>query len=100
MAFPSKKELERVRKKLAKAEPTYALPLNATQVEKLKFLLCREMISYLLSKKITQNKFAERLDIDPARVSEIVKYKIDLFTVDRLLTLVEKLNPTIKITMA
>lgn len=100
MAFPNKKELERVRRKLEKVEPTYALPENANQVQKLKYLLCREIVGYLLFKNFTQIELAERLNIDPARISEIVKYKIHLFTVDKLLSLVEKLNPSIKITVA
>jgi hypothetical protein len=40
------------------------------------------------------------LGIEPARLNEIVKYRIDLFTVDRLLGYVELLDPDIKVTVA
>ena len=35
----------------------------------------------------------------PHRLNEIVKYRIDLFTVDRLLDYVERLNPKLKLTV-
>jgi len=100
MGFPSKKELEQVRKRLEKIEPVRILPKSASKVDKLKFSLCKEMIIYLRAHNITQVELARILEIDQARVSEIVKYKIDLFTVDRLLSLVEKINPDIKVVVA
>ncbi|OFZ24509.1 MAG: hypothetical protein A2381_05465 [Bdellovibrionales bacterium RIFOXYB1_FULL_37_110] len=100
MSFPNKKELDQMRKKLENAEPVRLLPKDASNVDKLKFSLCKEIIIYLKIHKTTQVELANILEIDPARLSEIVKYKIDLFTVDRLLSLVEKLNPSIKVTVA
>lgn len=100
MSFPNKKELERARKKLANIEPVKSLSKNASQVDKLKFSLCKEFIIYIKVNQISQIDLAKELEIDPARVSEIVKYKIDLFTVDRLLCLLEKLRPSIKVTVA
>ncbi len=50
--------------------------------------------------EITQKELAEKLEIEPARLNEIVKYRIDLFTVDRLLGYAELLNPKIKVTVA
>ncbi|OFZ63222.1 MAG: hypothetical protein A2328_05510, partial [Bdellovibrionales bacterium RIFOXYB2_FULL_36_6] len=85
MSFLNKKELDQMRKKLEKAEPVRLLTKDASNVDKLKFSLCKEIIIYLKIHKITQVELANILEIDPARLSEIVKYKIDLFTVDRLL---------------
>jgi predicted XRE-type DNA-binding protein len=50
--------------------------------------------------KISQKELAEKLGIEPARLNEIVKYRIDLFTVDRLLDYVELLDPDITVTVA
>ncbi len=100
MSFPSKKEADRVRAKLAKVDAVRVLPDNASSVDKLKFSLCKVFVSYLRTSKTTQADLAKMLDVDPARISEIVKYKIDLFTVDRLLSLAEKLNPKLKIKVA
>lgn len=100
MGFPSEKELERVRNKLSKIEPIKLLPKSASQVDKLKFSLCKEFILHIKSHNQTQAELAISLGVDAARLSEIVKYKIDLFTVDRLLNLLEKLRPSIEVTVA
>lgn len=100
MSFPSKKELERVKKKLKTVEPTRVLSSSASVADKLKFALCKEFVVYLRTHKVTQLELAKELGVDPARISEIVKYKIDLFTADRLLELLEQLNPKIKVTVA
>ncbi|MBT4760755.1 MAG: XRE family transcriptional regulator [Bdellovibrionaceae bacterium] len=99
MAFPSQKEVERIRKKLAKVEPTMPMPKNATKAEKLKYELCRQFVKYLVKTKLSQKELAEEIDIPPARLNEIVKYKIDLFTVDRLIDYAERLRPNLKITL-
>lgn len=99
MAFPNKKELNRARQKLTKVEPTRLLPPDASSADKLKFDLCKQFIVYLRTHDITQKELAERLGIEPARVNEIVKYKIELFTVDRLMTYLELLNPKLKVTV-
>lgn len=99
MGFPDEKELARARKKLAKAEPTRVLPKNASKSDKLKYELCRQFVKYLLKTEMTQKELAEEIGIEPARMNEIVKYKIDLFTVDRLLGYTERLKPNLKITV-
>jgi predicted XRE-type DNA-binding protein len=100
MAFPNKKELDRVRKKLAKVEPTRALPPNASSADKLKFELCKQFVIYLRNHEMTQKELANQLGIEPARLNEIVKYRIDLFAVDRLLDYLERLRPNLKVTVA
>lgn len=100
MSFPSKKELERVKKKLKNVEPTQVLSSSASVADQLKFALCKEFVVYLRTHKMTQLELAQELGVDPARISEIVKYKINLFTADRLLELLEQLNPKIKVTVA
>ena len=100
MSFPNSKELSRVRKKMKKIEPTQTLKSSASAVDQLKYALCKELIIYIRTQKISQQDLAAEVGIDPARISEIVKYKIDLFTVDRLLGILEQLNPRIKVTVA
>ena len=100
MPFPNKKELDRARKKLAKVEPTHTLPPDASSADKLKFDLCRKFVVYLREHEITQKELAEQLKIEPARINEIVKYKIDLFTADRLMDYLEILDPKLKVIVA
>lgn len=99
MGFPDEKELSRVRKKLSKIEPTRSLPKDASKSDKLKYELCRQFVKYLLKHEMTQKELAKEIDIQPARMNEIVKYRIDLFTVDRLLDYAERLRPNLKITV-
>lgn len=99
MGFPDEKELSRVRKKLSKVEPTRSLPKDASKSDKLKYELCRQFVKYLMKHELTQKELAEEIDIQPARMNEIVKYRIDLFTVDRLLDYAERLRPNLKITV-
>ncbi len=100
MGYPSEKEILKVRKKLEKVEPTRVLPKNASQADQLKFELCRIFVRYLLEHEITQKELAEQIEVEPARLNEIVKYRIDLFTVDRLLAYIERLEPNIKVTVS
>lgn len=89
-----------MRDKLDKAEPTRALPENATTAQRVKYKICEKFVSYILDHNISQAELARRLEIDRARVNEIVKYKIDLFTIDKLVELAEKLDPNFDIQVA
>ena len=100
MGFPNNKELEKIRKKMERVEPVRLLPSGASKADKLKFELCKQFVTYLQDEGISQSALAKELGIEPARLNEIVKYRIDLFTVDRLLDYVEMLNPKLKVTVA
>lgn len=92
--------MSKAKKTTAKKKATKAPSKSSSQVDKLKFALCQEFMNILTKKKINQAELATALEIDPARVSEIFKNKIALFTVDRLLALLEKVNPSVKINIA
>jgi len=92
MGFPSEKELKSVRSKLAKAEPSRTLPKNASKADYVKHKLCEKFVIYLIEHKMSQVALAKKLKVDPSRINEIVKYRIDLFTVDKLLDLAERLH--------
>ncbi len=100
MGFPNSKELEKVRKKLEKVKPVRLLAAGASKADKLKFELCKQFVTYLQEEGVSQSALAKELEIEPARLNEIVKYRIELFTVDRLLDYVEMLNPKLKVTVA
>ena len=100
MALPINKELNRVKKKLANIEPTRGLPANASKAEQLKYELCKQFVIYLRKHDMTQRELAEQMGMEPARLNEIVKYRIELFAVDRLVDYLEKLKPNIQVTVA
>ena len=95
MVLPSKKEIQKVLKKLENVEPTFVLDRkNASAVDKIKYDLCREFVDYVISNKISQVELAHKLDVDKARVNKIVKYRIEFFTIDKLLSLLSIIKPS------
>ena len=100
MGFPSEKKLKQMRSRLEKVEPSRSLPENAGTAEIVKYKICEKFVRYLLDNKMTQVELARQLKMDPARLNEIVKYRIDLFTIDKLVEFAELLDPEIKIEVA
>lgn len=100
MTFPNEKELKKIREKLEKVEPSRLLPRNASKADKLKYALCQKFVVYLLEHDISQAELARSLKMDTARLNEIVKYKIDLFTVDKLIEFAQRLDPNLEISVA
>ena len=100
MGFPSEKELKSIRTRLEKAEPSRMLPKNASRADRLKYEICEKFVEYLLKHKMTQAQLARKLMVDPARINEIVKYRIDLYTVDKLLDLAERLELDLNVRVA
>lgn len=100
MRLPNEAKLTRIRKNLEKIEPSYLLPEGATKVEKLKYALCERFVIYIRVKKISQVELAKKLNMDTARLNEIVKYKINLFTLDKLIEFTNRLDPKLEIKIA
>ena len=92
MGFPSEKELKLIRKKLARTEPSRLLPKNASKADVLKYKLCEKFVIYVTDNNISQVQLAKKLKVDPSRVNEIVKYRIDLYTIDKIMELAERLH--------
>ncbi len=97
MGFPSKKEIERVLKKLENVEGTLALPENPTPLQKFRWDLCQNFIKYKRTHNLTQKQLAEILGVDEPKVSKILRHRIEEFSTDRLITLYEKLNPEVRL---
>lgn len=95
--FPSRTEILKVLKKLESAESTRLLPENAPLVDKIKFELCQSFVSYMNETNTEQKELAELLGIDKSVMSKITHYHIDVFTIDRLVRLLSKLEKKISI---
>ena len=100
MKFPNDKELKKMREKLEKAEPSRTLLENATKADKVKYKICEKFVLHLLETKKSQAALSRELSIDTARINDIVKYRINLFTIDKLLEFAEKLDPNIELEVA
>ena len=97
MGFPSRAEIKRVLKKLEKVEGTLAPPANPTPLQKFRHDIQQKFVSYKLDKKISQREMAEILGVDEGKVSKILRNRLSEFSTDRLISLLEKLNPKMKL---
>ncbi len=100
MKYPSKEKLKEMEKKLKNVEGAKSLPKNATAIDRLKYDLCREIVSYLVMNRINQKDLADELRIDPSVVSRIVNYNLEYFTVDILGSYVATLRPGLRFKLA
>ena len=66
------------------------LPKNASKADQIKYRLCEKFVEYILEHNITQLQLPKKLKVDPSRINEIVKYRIDLYTIDKLMGLAER----------
>jgi predicted XRE-type DNA-binding protein len=95
VSFPSNKEIQEILKELESVEPTFILDRkNASAVDKIKYDLCREFVIYMISNNMSQVYLADKLGVDKARVNKIVKYRIEVFTIDKLLSLLNIIKPS------
>jgi predicted XRE-type DNA-binding protein len=81
-------------------EPTRLLPKDASAVDKLKFEVCKQFVIHLREHEMSQSELAKQLGIDRARMNEIVKYRIDRFTADKLMEYALRLDPSLRFTVA
>lgn len=92
MGFPTREQIEEVLKELENVEPSHCLPENPTKAEVVKYEICKRFVIQLLDTDITEEEMVEKLNLDPARLTEITNYRIDLFTIDQLLEYAETLG--------
>ena len=98
--FPSAPTLKNIRDELSDlgyAGGNIALPDDASEVERAKYKLCQLIAEYLRDSELTQRDLAKKIEIDEARISDILRGKISSFTIDRLMLYTQKLYPQVKI---
>ena len=97
MKFPSKKTLDTMRKKLAKADGTLMISPDASPLERFRWDLCQKFLQFKMDHDLNQVQLAELLGVDKAKVSKILHHRIEEFSTDRLVTLYQKIDPDIVI---
>ena len=85
--WPSEEQWQEVEKKLDKGLPSKVLPENASPVQRTKQDLCAHFVRYFNSSKLNQRELAKELGVTESRVSEILNYHHERFTIDKLLEL-------------
>jgi hypothetical protein len=63
---------------------SWALPENPTPLEQAKYDICKQVVSYKLDTKINTEEIAQKLQLSKAETEDILYYRIDYFTLDRL----------------
>lgn len=100
MGFPSESELKKIRKKLAKAKGTLMLAPNPTPLEKFRWDICQKFVIYKQKHGLTLEAMAETLGTDKAKVSKILRHRIESFSTDRLVTLLQIIYPETELLVA
>lgn len=97
MKFPSKKELDKIRKESEKWVGTLALSPKATALERFRYQICQALLQYKQENELSNVKMAKLLDMPEADLSRVFRHRIEGISTDRLLGLLEKINPKHKI---
>lgn len=98
--WPTEEEWAEIEKELEDKPASYILSPDAGPVDTAKYELCGIFMKYFKKEGITQRELAKRLDVTENRVSEILHYHYQKFTIDRLIELLSRIKPNIKIKVA
>ncbi len=98
--FPTEIELNAIRKQMSKIKGSRGLPPDATALDRGKYEVCERLLAYMKKKRMTQRELAKALDTSETRVSEIVHYRIDKFTLDRLVAFLQTVHPMVTLHVA
>jgi predicted XRE-type DNA-binding protein len=76
-----------------------SLPKDTPCVDRIKYDLCKQLVFYMEKRGLSQRQFAKKLGVSESRISEIVHFKIEKITIDKLVEFLERLNcaTTIKV---
>ena len=98
--WPDEKTLSRIRDKLS--DPAYdggthLVPGDASPADRAKYDLCQIIARYRREHGLMQKDIAAKLAVDEARVSQILRGRIESFTLDRLIAYAQKLHPGLRV---
>ena len=100
MGFPSESELKKIRKKLKGVQGTLMLGPNPTPLQKFRWDICQKFVAYKQQHDLTLEEMADILGTDKAKVSKILRHRIESFSTDRLLTMLQIIYPETKLKVA
>lgn len=78
---------------------SWVLSESATPLQKSKYELCRETLIYQRKHKLTDEELAEKMELTLAETEDILHYRTNHFTLDRLITYANKLFKTEPLTI-
>ena len=71
---------------------SFALPPNASSLEKAKYEICRNIVRYKREHNLTKEEMAEKIQLSPDETKRILLYRISEFTLDRLVAYTDNLH--------
>ncbi|MCB0350676.1 MAG: XRE family transcriptional regulator [Bdellovibrionales bacterium] len=97
--YPDAKDLDEMLKKLSsdKIVGSTVIPKDAPESDKIKFKLCAKIIEYKLAKNLSQKDLAVKIGLDEPEISRILHYKIERYSIERLLGYATILYPKLTI---
>ena len=98
----SKKEFERYLERVEDpkykgSDTSWALPKNATLLDKTKYEICKQILVYQQDHNLSDEKMAKKIKISVGETRDILYYHIDYFTLDRLLAYASQLLKSLEI---
>ncbi len=100
MAFPTEKELRKVRNKLEKSSGFLMLDPQADGLAKFRFEICQELLKYAQKNNLNTVQMAKFLGITKADMSRIFNHRITRFSTDKLIRIYARVNPDYEIRVA
>src|SRR5947209_8782765 len=73
-------------------EGNFLLPSDANLLDKTKYRICKQILSYEYDNKLTTKELAERINLSVPETKEILLCHIHKFTLDRLITYFDNLH--------
>lgn len=83
-----------------RGKPSGMLPPNASSLDRTKYDLCRRLLVYMHEHEMTQRELAKKLGVVESRVSEVLHYRIQKVTLDRLVKYHQTLDPKFALKVA
>jgi predicted XRE-type DNA-binding protein len=75
---------------LQEAKGEIVIPgINSPFSERLKFKLCQQILKFKMKRELTNSEMAKILNTNQTRISEICRCQFHLYTIDRLIDLVQ-----------
>ena len=85
--YPEENDLNEILKKLSSDEVigSTVIPKSASESDKIKYKLCGKILEYKLLNGLTQKELAEKIGLDEPETSRVLHYKIERYSIERLL---------------
>jgi len=77
-------------------EVTYHLPPNSSEIEKMKYQLCQDILKFKNLHNLKTEEIAKRLNINGLKVKEILHFHIYKFNLEELINYAEKLANSVQ----